>query len=84
MTTPAFEHFLARLYVEADVRRRFLADARGTAVAAGLDAEDVEALVRIDRTGLELAARSYAHKRERSVRRDGGWLARLSGWFHML
>ena len=46
-----------------ELRRGFTEDPRAVAAAAGLDAEEVDALVAIDRTGLELAARSYAAKR---------------------
>jgi hypothetical protein len=63
MTTPRFERFLAGLYADDEFRRRFLADPRACAAAAGLAPEEIDALVRIDRTGLELAARSYAAKR---------------------
>jgi hypothetical protein len=68
MTTPRFEHFLARLYVEEDLRRRFLTDARGTAAAAGLSPTEIEALAHVDLTGLELASRSYALKRQANPR----------------
>jgi hypothetical protein len=77
MTTPRFEQFLAKLYVDEDVRRRFESDPRGTATRAGLDAAEIEALETIDRTGLELASRSYALKREACVRGDRGWSAKL-------
>ena len=70
MTSPRFEAFLAALYVDDDLRRRFLSDARATAAAAGLDANEIEALARIDLTGLELATRSFAAKRESKPRRD--------------
>jgi hypothetical protein len=63
MSAPAFEAFLARLYVDAEALARFLADARGEATLAGLAPDEVEALVRIDRVGLEMAARSFAAKR---------------------
>jgi hypothetical protein len=59
----AFEAFLVRLYTDATLRRRFLADARGEAARAGLGADEIEALVAIDRVGLALAAESYARKR---------------------
>jgi uncharacterized protein len=59
----AFEAFLARLYVEAETRARFLADPRGEAERAGLDGAACQALQRIDRAGLELAAHSFALKR---------------------
>ena len=59
-----FEAFLARIYVDAEARRLFLADPHGEATRAGLRPEEAEALASIDRTGLELAARSYERKRE--------------------
>lgn len=61
-----FEAFVARLYVDADARARFLADPRGEATRARLSSEEADALVRIDRPGLELAAASFAHKRGRA------------------
>jgi hypothetical protein len=63
MSRPAFETFLARLYVDAELRAAFLADPAATARAAALDDGEVAALTAIDRQGLELAARSFAHKR---------------------
>jgi hypothetical protein len=73
--TPAFEFFVARLYVDGDARRRFLVDPRGEAEAAGLDREETAAALAIDRVGLELAAASFAKKR-RGLRRPGA-LVRL-------
>ena len=63
MSTPEFETFLARLYVDAKARERFLADPRGEAQRAGLTVEQVDALAAIDRDGLALAARSFERKR---------------------
>jgi hypothetical protein len=60
---PAFESFLARLYVDPNARRRFLTDPRGEAAAAGLTDDEADAAVRIDRVGLELASATFAHKR---------------------
>ena len=77
MTTPRFEQFLARLYVDEDVRRRFASDPRDTAMGAGLDSAEIEALAEIDWTGLELAAHSYAHKRMAKGRGDSSWSAKL-------
>lgn len=85
MSSPAFEAFLARLYADDDLRSRFLADPTDVARAAGLSAREVEALAAIDRTGLELAGRSYARKRaDMAAHRDSRpplarWLARLRG-----
>jgi hypothetical protein len=63
--SPAFEAFLARLYVDASARARFLADPRAAASAAGLADHEIAAAVGIDRVGLELAAASFTHKRRR-------------------
>jgi hypothetical protein len=63
MSATAFEAFLARLYVDAELRARFLADPHGEAARAGLDADEGRALAAIDRVGLELAAASFARKR---------------------
>jgi hypothetical protein len=60
---PEFETFLARLYTDATLRARFLAAPRTEAERYGLSAEECLALEQIDRTGLEMAARSFAHKR---------------------
>ena len=67
--SPAFESFLARLYVDGSARARFLADPRGEAAAAGLVGDEIAAAVDIDRVGLELAARSFAHKKRRQTKR---------------
>jgi uncharacterized protein (UPF0276 family) len=64
-----FEAYLARLYVDAPARARFLADPSGEAGRAGLPPAACEALVRFDRVGLELAARSFEHKRRHKHRR---------------
>ena len=72
---PEFETFLARLYTDAPLRARFLANPRGEAERHQLTAEECEALDRIDRSGLELSARSFAHKRalKRAARRWWKW-----------
>jgi hypothetical protein len=76
MTTPEFEAFLARVYVDAEFRARFLHDPSGEAKRAGLSDTEGLALEKIDRSGLELAVRSYNAKRGRKVRR-AGWIRRL-------
>jgi uncharacterized protein (UPF0276 family) len=57
------EAMLARLYVDSAARNRFLADPDGESRHAGLDDEACTAMRRLDRPGLELAARSFASKR---------------------
>jgi hypothetical protein len=76
MTSPAFEAFLARVYVDGEFRERFLRDPYGEATGAGLSETESRALERIDRTGLVMAARSYSAKRERKPRRIG-WIRRI-------
>ena len=60
-----FEAFLARIYVDRVAREKFLADPRRTAHRAGLTEEEIQALERIDRVGLQLTAESLEHKRRR-------------------
>jgi hypothetical protein len=66
---PEFETFLARLYTDATLRARFLANARGEAERHELTPDECDALELIDRKGLEMAARGFAEKRalKRSV-----------------
>ncbi len=66
------QDFLARVYVDAEARARFRANPEEELRSAGLSSE-VAGLDRIDWTGLELAAASFAHKRARKTGR---------GWFH--
>ena len=65
MTSPKFEAFLAKVYVDPNFRQKFLADPRAAARTAGLSEIECEALAAIDREGLELAATSYAAKRKK-------------------
>jgi hypothetical protein len=73
------ENLLARLYTDAPFRRTFLSDPAGVARSHGLAESEVEALRSIDRGGLELAARSFAHKRAThgGAGRRRSWFARL-------
>ncbi|HYU23634.1 MAG TPA: hypothetical protein VEO74_00405, partial [Thermoanaerobaculia bacterium] len=57
------QHFLARLYTDADLRARFLAQPYEEARAAGFDEERARELAKIEPKGLELAAESYSRKR---------------------
>src|SRR5439155_13184611 len=54
-----------RLYTDAAAREDFLAAPRAAAARAELDSTTVDALTTLDRTGLELAARSFERKRAR-------------------
>ena len=64
MNAMSLEAYLARLYTDAAARNAFLADPMGAARAAGLSEVEAESLGHIDKTGLRMAAASYAHKRE--------------------
>ncbi len=65
----AYPGFLAKIYVDAKARDRFLADPHGEAARAGLAPEEIAALEQIDRVGLELAANSLQRKRSKRFRR---------------
>ena len=65
MSATTFEAFLARLYVDAVARSKFLADPQGEAKRAGLTRREVEAAVKIDRVGLQLFSESLERKRAR-------------------
>jgi hypothetical protein len=70
------EIFLARIYVDAEARRRFLEDPRREAKLAGLTPAECDSVANIDRPGLEFAARSFALKQERRQKpfhRQGTW-----------
>jgi len=69
MSTPLFEAFLAKLYVNERARAEFLADPRGEAMRAGLTEPEAEALARIDLVGLDLIAQSLERKRSRHSRK---------------
>jgi hypothetical protein len=64
MSSAQLEAALARLYTDAAWREQFLAAPVATARAAGLSQDDAAALAAIDRVGLQMAAASFAHKRE--------------------
>lgn len=70
MNTAALEAFLARLYTDATLRERFLADPQAEAQHAGLGEQECQALLQIDRVGLELAVRSLTRKREMSAHHE--------------
>ena len=67
MSDSQLETFLARIYVDQTARAKFLADPRGEATKAGLTAQQVEDVIKIDREGLELFAQSL--QRKKHVRR---------------
>lgn len=82
MSDERLEIFLARLYTDAAFRADFLANPRDIAAAAGLSPADCDGLCAIDRDGLELAARSYEHKRRGRAELPAGTPAKQSpsGW----
>jgi hypothetical protein len=69
----ACEDLLARLFTDAEFRARFRADPQGIGRELGLDEAALAALERTDWIGLDLAARSYSHKREGYAARKRRW-----------
>jgi hypothetical protein len=71
VSTSLLEAFLARIYVDAQVRDRFLNDPVAEALKAGLSHDEIEAVKQIDQVGLELFAVSLERKRQRRHTRSG-------------
>ena len=63
MSSLRFERFLARLYTDGDLLRRFLADPVNTAARSGLDDTERSWLNDVDRAGLVFANESFGRKR---------------------
>ena len=63
MSTVTLETYLARLYTDPAALEWFLADPAGATRAAGLAQVDADALCKIDRAWLCMAASSYTRKR---------------------
>lgn len=64
MSARAFEAFLTRVYTDVGARARFKANPREEARRAGLTDAECAALEKIDWVGLEMAAKSFANKRQ--------------------
>jgi hypothetical protein len=64
MSAREFEAFLTRIYVDAGDRARFRENPRAEAQRAGLSEEECAVLENADFVGLEMAALSFAHKRQ--------------------
>ena len=77
MSATSLETLLARLYTDAPFRKAFLADPERIARAQGLDDAEIAALQRMDREGLEFAARSFTYKRAEHAKRRRSWVRRL-------
>lgn len=69
MSTSLFEAFLARIYVDAEAREKFLRDPGAEALRAGLSLDEIEAVKQIDQVGLELFAVSLERKKQRQYSR---------------
>lgn len=66
-TDPAFEAFLAGILVEPEARERFLSSPQTEARQAGQSQAQAASLGRIDREGLQMAARSFSNKRNQRI-----------------
>ena len=73
MRQATLEAFLARLYTDPALQERFRADPAGEAARAGLDRQAAQSMLESDMLGLELAGRSFSHKRK--AKRSAGSLA---------
>lgn len=80
MSAIHLETWLARLYTDGTLRSQFLAEPERVAREAGLSAEDVAALVNIDRAGLQMAADSFAWKRKQHGRPKKSLVQLMLGW----
>jgi len=69
----ACEDLLARLFTDPEFRARFRHDPQGVGRELGLDEAALTSLAGTDWVGLELAARSYGHKREAYAGRKRRW-----------
>jgi hypothetical protein len=69
----ACEDLLARLSTDVELRARFRQDPRGVGRELGLDDAALATLAHTDWVGLDLAARSYAYKRETYAGRKRRW-----------
>lgn len=70
MSARELEGFLARIYVDASARAAFKANPHGEALRAGLSEEECSAVESMDWVGLEMAARSFAKKRQAKLGRN--------------
>ena len=75
MSSTQFEAFLARLYVDPNARANFKANPRAESQKAGLSDLECTSLENLDWIGLEMAARSFAKKRQ--LKRRPNWFAAL-------
>jgi hypothetical protein len=75
MRDPAqsWECLLARLFVDAELLARFKRDPQSVGREFGLDESALAALADADWVGLDLAARSYSHKRTQHPPRKCRW-----------
>lgn len=82
MSSPEFEAFLARLYTDKVTRDAFLADPDAASTAAGLTLEQAVSLQSIDKDSLRAAAKSFEHKRAKTVgSAKPSLLRRWKSWF---
>ena len=69
----SWEILLARLFTDVELRARFERDPRAVGTEFGLDQRALAALENADWVGLDLAAKSYAHKRSGRGSRKSLW-----------
>ena len=84
MSSPALEAYLAVLYTDDTKRHAFLQEPQAQALLHGLSQEEADAMVAIDRVGLQMAAASFQHKRAAHAGharpRQNWWRRLLERW----
>jgi len=76
------ETLLARLFVEGDLRERFLQNPRAVASRCGLSQEECSEMESVSTSAFETAARSY--ERKRTFKRNHSRGVGLKGWFRVV
>jgi hypothetical protein len=76
------ETLLARLFVEGDLRERFLQNPGAIASRYGLSQDECSAMDAVSAPALETAARSY--ERKRTFKRDHAKGVGLRAWFRLV
>lgn len=77
----SIEHFLAQLYTNEALRARFIQNPESVGREFGFDGDALQQLKNLDRAGLDLAADSFARKRqtkEAPVPERRRWFPRIS------
>lgn len=81
MNTAEIELFLAKLYTDEALLKRFVMNPAAELATYDLSSESIASLLELDLQDVQLAAHSYAHKRSQYQGRRSGWLQRFVNYF---